>query len=109
MDAGGYFSRHELTRFKGLFLVTMNITPQDLAKHLKQQPRNTFIYLITGDEILLVEESIHHISTQARTEGYEERHVIESETADAMDRFLSHTQNLSFLSSKKIIEVRLLD
>lgn len=84
----------------------MNITPHDLDRHLKQQPRNTFIYLITGDEILLIEESIQRISMQARAEGYTERWIIEAEMADAMDRFLSHTQNLSFLSAKKIIEVR---
>ncbi len=85
----------------------MNIAPQDLLRHLKQQQkRNTFVYLVTGDEVLLVEESIQLISTQARTEGYTERWVIETDTADSIDLFLSHTQNLSFLSLKKLIEVR---
>lgn len=84
----------------------MNIAPQDLPRHLKQEPRNTFFYLVTGDETLLVEESIHAISAKAKAEGYEERHVIESDQTDALDIFLSHTQNLSFFSLKKIIEVR---
>ncbi len=84
----------------------MNITPQDLTRHLTQEPRNIFLYLVTGDEILLVEESIYTISTKAKIEGYEERHVIESDEADAFDQFLSHTQNLSFFSLKKIIEIR---
>ena len=84
----------------------MNITPQDLPRHLKQTPRNTFIYLITGDEILLVEESIKAIVSSAQLENYNERHIIESGTTDAIDHFLSHTQNLSFFSLKKIIEVR---
>jgi DNA polymerase-3 subunit delta len=84
----------------------MNITPHDLSRQLKQEPRKTFLYLITGDETLLVEESIHAISAKAKTEGYEERHVIESNEADGLDLFLSHTQNLSFFSLKKIIEIR---
>lgn len=84
----------------------MNITPQDLSRHLQQEPRKTFFYLVTGDETLLVEESIHAISAKAKAEGYEERHVIENDEADAIDLFLSHIQNLSFFSLKKIIEVR---
>lgn len=82
----------------------MNLTPSDLARYLKQH--SSLVYLITGDEILLAEESTSMIFTKARSEGYEEHVIIEGETSQASDIFLSHRQNFSLFSSKKIIEIR---
>lgn len=64
------------------------------------------IYLITGDEILLVEENADAIIKKARTSGYEERIIIDAEMPNAMDMFLSHRQNFSLFSTKKILEIR---
>ena len=82
----------------------MNLAPHDLSKHLSQSIG--LVYLITGDEILLVEESVHLILKKARSEGFEEHLIIEAETSQGADLFLSHRQNFSLFSSKKIIEIR---
>lgn len=83
----------------------MNITPHDLAKHLERQSC-AFINLVTGDEILLVEESTKLILSKARTNGYEEHIIIEAEIPEIIDLFISHRQNFSLFSTKKIIEIR---
>lgn len=84
----------------------MNIQQHDLARHLKQAAKLPCIYLITGDEILLVEESVALILAKARADGFEERIVIETETSESMDNFMNHRQNYSLFSMKKILEVR---
>lgn len=82
----------------------MNLAPQDLKRHL--QHHQDLIYLITGDEILLIEESIVQIIQKARTHGYEEHIIIEADMPNAGDIFLSHRHNFSLFSSKKILEIR---
>lgn len=84
----------------------MNLAPHDLSRHLKQSKTFSPVYLITGDEILLVEESIALIAAAARATGYDEHIVIDAEASQATDLFLSHQQNYSLFSSKKIIELR---
>lgn len=63
-------------------------------------------YLISGDEILLVEEQVARLLKKAREEGYDERIIIEAEMPDAVDTFLSHRQNYSLFSTKKIMDIR---
>jgi DNA polymerase III subunit delta len=64
------------------------------------------IYLITGDELLLVEESIDTLLKQARATGFDERIIIDAESSDAPSLFMSHRQNRSLFSTKKIIDIR---
>lgn len=73
---------------------------------MSSNQQNTFLYCITGDEILLVEENIAQIIAKARSNGYDEKIIIDAEVADATNVFLSHYQNLSLFSTKKILEIR---
>ena len=65
------------------------------------------IYLIHGDESLIVEESQDLIRQAARKRDYSERIVFDIEGNFNWNEFSSEAQALSLFSQRKIIEIRL--
>jgi len=64
------------------------------------------VYLISGDEILLVEEACQTVRSLAQNQGFSERQVLHVTTSNFdWDSFLSITQNLSLFSDKTLIEL----
>jgi DNA polymerase-3 subunit delta len=83
----------------------MEVKPSQLAGQLKKQLHP--IYLIHGDETLIVEEALDHIRSMARSAGYSERIVFDVETGFSWSDFAAEAQALSLFSDKKLIELRL--
>ncbi len=82
----------------------MKIKPEQLAREL--QKNLLPVYLVSGDEPLLVIECCDQIRTAARAADFEERQVIQGERLD-WDQFRNETQSLSLFASRRILELRL--
>ncbi len=65
------------------------------------------VYYISGDEPLQLQEASDRIRARARALGYEERNVMEADSAFDWGRLHEAGANLSLFSSKRIIELRL--
>ena len=83
----------------------MKISQDNLSSELN---RNLFnCYLVSGDEHLLVQESIELIRSAAKKDGFLSRETYyQNDTFDWNDILVS-SSNLSLFSEKKIIEIRL--
>ncbi|MFC3152138.1 DNA polymerase III subunit delta [Litoribrevibacter euphylliae] len=75
--------------------------PKQLSKGLHP------IYLIHGDETLIVEEALDNIRAAAKKAGHSERIVFDVETGFSWSDFSAEAQALSLFSDKKVIELRL--
>ena len=83
----------------------MKLTPDQLPSQLSKGLAS--VYFVTGNEPLIVGETIDAIRAEARRQGFEER---ESHAADGRfdwDTVTSGLDNLSLFYSRKIVEVRL--
>lgn len=78
---------------------------EQLSAQLKQALAP--VYLVSGDETLLVEESADAIRKQAQQEGFSERERYEVDKQFDWDQLYSASASLSLFSSKKIIELRI--
>ena len=83
----------------------MKLSYQQLAPHLTKNLAP--IYLIHGDEILLVQEAVDAIRTAAYSAGFTERVLTTAEGNDWGKLIYSHTHSLSLFADKKIIELDL--
>lgn len=84
----------------------MQLRPEKLAAHLEQQLLP--VYLVSGDETLLVQECCDQIRAKARASGCSERQIIDilSSKPDWID--LAHgAAEMSLFSERKLIELRL--
>jgi DNA polymerase-3 subunit delta len=77
----------------------MKLAYPQLEQHL--QKALSPIYLVSGDEILLVEEAIATIRQHAEKHGYNERKRIE------LENLLTEANEISLFSDKKIVEINL--
>jgi len=84
----------------------MKIKPEQLQGHLKQQGMQP-IYLVSGDEQLLVQEIYDQLRTAARQQGFTEREVLIPDAGFDWDYLLETNANLSLFGDKKIIELKL--
>lgn len=82
-----------------------NIRVEQLAADL--EARLAPIYLISGDEHLIVQECCDQVRRAARLAGYEERELFHADHNFDWDQLHHSGQSLSLFSSTKIIEVRL--
>ncbi len=82
----------------------MKIRPEQLSSHLD----NTTIrlHVLTGDEPLLVQESLDAIRQQARRHGYDERVQHSIERSFDWDSLLADSQALSLFAERKLLELR---
>lgn len=83
----------------------MKLDLQQLPDHLKNalQP----IYLVCGDETLLVDEACDQIRNAAKTRGYDDRQIYQVEPKFDWQQLIVSTGTLSLFSQKRIMELRL--
>jgi len=86
----------------------MNIPANNFENHFANNLTFHSIYLITGEEIFFIEECTRLIRQKAREQQYDEQIIIETDgnLTQAFELFLTHTQNFSLFSTKKLIELR---
>ena len=84
----------------------MRLYSDKLAQHLQQQLLP--VYLISGDEPLLLQECCDLVRQKAREEGCNEREIIEASVSSFNWQDILHSaSNMSLFASRKLIEVRL--
>lgn len=87
----------------------MRINPDQLEAHLNKAKSTGLapIYVVGGEETLVVEECADALRKTARELGYEDREVMHVETGFKWDSLLASGASMSLFSTKRIIEVRL--
>lgn len=82
----------------------MRINPQQLQQNLNKGLAP--VYIISGDEPLLVQECCDQIRAAARKSGFEERELLHAEHNFDWGLLLASAGNMSLFAQKKLIEVR---
>ncbi|MDW5415621.1 DNA polymerase III subunit delta [Iodobacter sp. CM08] len=80
--------------------------PDDLPRQLSKGL--SALYILHGDESLLILEAVQQIRDSARKAGYIEREVLTVETGFAWSSLEMQGNSFSLFSDKKIIELRIL-
>ena len=83
----------------------MQIYPEKLAQTLSQSLKA--LYLVSGDELLIVQEACDQILKCAKDQGFQERKIFEPGTDGNWDSLREEGASLSLFASKRIIDVRL--
>jgi len=83
----------------------MRIKPDQLTTHVEGSLKP--VYLITGEEPLLVQEAMDEIRSAARAKGFDERQVLQVERGFDWQALLEESNSLSLFASQKIIELKL--
>ncbi|RZU97821.1 DNA polymerase III subunit delta [Spiribacter vilamensis] len=65
------------------------------------------IYLIAGEEPLLIEEALDRLRRRARQSGFDEREVLHVDQGFDWQRLAAATDNLSLFTERRLIELRL--
>jgi len=82
----------------------MRLTPAQLPAALKQ--RLLPVYVVAGEELLLMQEALDAIRACARAQGYVEREVLDVERGFDWQRLLDSCNSMSLFAEKRIVEVR---
>jgi DNA polymerase III subunit delta len=84
----------------------MQLAPAQLQSHLKKSMGS--LYLLMGDEPLLIQEAADAIRTHARTQGYTERtvHTVAGAHFD-WSEVLAAGGSLSLFADKQVVEIRI--
>lgn len=82
----------------------MKLALDSLQRHLETTLLP--VYLITGDELLLVQESVDAIRRKAAEQGFFERSVFHVEGRFDWQLFMDDSAALSLFAEKKLIELR---
>jgi DNA polymerase-3 subunit delta len=83
----------------------MRLRPEQLAAQLEKDFKP--VYLVTGDETLLVQEACDVIRAAARRAGCSEREVLEVDKRFSWDSLLSSGAEMSLFADRKLIELKL--
>ncbi|MEX0584261.1 MAG: DNA polymerase III subunit delta [Natronospirillum sp.] len=83
----------------------MDIKAEQLDRHLKQNWLP--IYVVTGQEPLLVQECLDQLRRSSRAHGCDERQVLQADAQFDWADLLAANQALSLFSAKQIIELHL--
>ncbi|QFU77038.1 DNA polymerase III subunit delta [Halioglobus maricola] len=83
----------------------MRLYPEKLAGHLKQQLLP--VYLISGDETLLVQECCDMVRRAARDAGCADREIIDVVPRFNWDEILHSASSMSLFAERKLVEIRL--
>lgn len=83
----------------------MKIQLQQLTGHLKRS--SIPIFLVSGDEFLLVQEACDIIRKHATDKGYKDRKVFHVENGFNWENFVSSTNNTSLFGDKEVIELHI--
>ena len=82
----------------------MKLRPEQLASHLSGTLLP--IYLVSGDEPLLVQEACDAVRAAARARGFSERLVFEVDGAFGWNTLDQAASNLSLFAERRLIELR---
>lgn len=83
----------------------MRLRPEQLARDLGT--RLAPVYLISGDETLLVQECADAVRAACRRQGFGERQVFHAEGSFDWQHLAAETAALSLFAERKLIELRL--
>ena len=83
----------------------MKLNPRQLDKHVTRGLAP--VYLVSGDEPLLVDEALATLRAAANSQGFSEREITVAERTFDWDELAGGMQNLSLFAARRIIEVRL--
>jgi DNA polymerase-3 subunit delta len=84
----------------------MRLYPEKLVGHLQQQFLS--VYLVSGDETLLVQECCDQIRVKAREQGCTEREVIDAGVSGFNWQDILHSaSSMSLFAERKLVELRL--
>jgi DNA polymerase-3 subunit delta len=84
----------------------MRLYPEKLAGHLQQNLLP--VYLVSGDETLLVQECCDLIRQKAREQGCNEREIIDADVAGFNWQDILHSAaSMSLFADRKLVELRL--
>ncbi len=84
----------------------MRLRPEQTGQHLQQTLLP--VYLIAGDEPLLVQETADAIRSAARTQGFAERELFHADDKNfEWQQLLNEASHLSLFAQKKILELRI--
>lgn len=83
----------------------MKLNPEQLSQHL-QQPLLP-VYLLSGDEPLLIQEAGDALRQAARQQGFEEREVMHAESGYQWEDLLNSANAMSLFAARKIIELHI--
>jgi len=83
----------------------MRLRPEQLQTHLERELRP--VYLVTGDETLLVQESCDAIRKAARAAGCTEREVFQVDNRFNWDNLVASASEMSLFADRKIIELHI--
>ncbi len=84
----------------------MRLYPEKLTDHLQQKLLP--VYLVSGDEPLLLQECCDQIRQKARAENCNEREIIEGGVSNFNWQDILHSaSNMSLFADRKLIELRL--
>lgn len=81
------------------------VRPEQLEQSLKKVISP--IYLITGDDTLLVQEACDTVRKQAKASGFIEREIYNVDAQFNWETILQSANSLSLFSEKKMLEVRI--
>ena len=84
----------------------MQIRANQLPRHLDAGDLR-HVYLVSGDEQLLVEEACDAIVAAAKHNGFDERTVFEAVTRAPWDELFADAGNLSLFASKRLLDIRI--
>jgi DNA polymerase-3 subunit delta len=65
------------------------------------------VYLVAGDEPLLVDEALEHVRAAAMREGFTSRELHAADRSFRWTELLAGADNLSLFATRKIVEIRL--
>ena len=84
----------------------MQINASQLPRHLQDQGAGG-VYLVAGDEQLLVEEACDDIVAAARRQGFDERALFEAGPKAAWQELFAAAGNMSLFGSRRVLDVRI--
>jgi len=82
----------------------MPLRPQDLARDLERGLKG--VYLVSGDELLLVQEACDQIVGAARRNGYDERALLQVETGFRWHELTEQANTMSLFAQRRLLDVR---
>jgi len=83
----------------------MRLRPEKLAQHLAQQLAP--VYLVCGDEPLLIQEAADAIRIAARQRGFSQRELFHADGGFDWQILLNEANALSLFAEKKLLELRI--
>ena len=82
----------------------MKLRPEHLERHLRDGLQS--VYVLSGDEPLLLQESTDLIRQAATQQGYNERQIHSIERGFSWDALIADSQALSLFAERKLVELR---